>query len=521
MITTQEQNICILTVIKDEHLYLDEWIKYHLDIGVSCIFILEDIGSKSHSEITVKYGNKVILLPVLAILPEQLKQSVNSKRIKSISGSQMTYLKAGLNYIKKYFKFDWCFVIDNDEFITLTNNTLNEVLSLYSNYDALILSWKCFGANGLVKRPDYSNTGVIDTFTKPITGSVPAISKEHNKKTCYNLHLYREKFWKSNHVPSVEANFCNTDFEKDVEKITYTNLYIRHYITKSWEEYVWKKKERGYFYGTRRTLDAFFIINRDMYPLRTTLKARAEDEILIVLPYCNMGQGNEITLALASWRKFCTFKYHFVVIGNFDEQLVKKFNWVEFIYEPCLPRVPGQYNPHLDIRHKMEIVYNKFKDRYSGFVYTCDDFYAIKPFTLVDIITIYYHQPSFTGVEALPTWNWKHDKWKTRQALDKRNLPHINYTTHFPWYFDFKTFKGFWVKYNMDKESYVLEDIYFNSFEHEPPVLDSTIRFGVWNKEIFENGFQKAIENPKIKFICNSVDGWSKELEEALQKIIV
>jgi hypothetical protein len=72
----------------------------------------------------------------------------------------------------------------------------------------------------------------------------------------------------------------------------------------------------------------------------------------------------------------------------------------------------------------------------------------------------------------------------------------------------------------MRNESYVLEDIYFNYFEHKVPILDSTIRLGVWNKDIFKNEFQKAVDNPNIKFICNSVEGWSKELENDLEIII-
>jgi hypothetical protein len=32
--------------------------------------------------------------------------------------------------------------------------------------------------------PDYSKKGVVDTFTEPIKGYVPATSQEHNKKIC-------------------------------------------------------------------------------------------------------------------------------------------------------------------------------------------------------------------------------------------------------------------------------------------------------------------------------------------------
>ena len=72
----------------------------------------------------------------------------------------------------------------------------------------------------------------------------------------------------------------------------------------------------------------------------------------------------------------------------------------------------------------------------------------------------------------------------------------------------------------MLEESYEFDTIYFNSYVHEPPILDSTIRLGIWNRDIYEKEFDNAINNPNIKFVCNSVEGWSKELENALMKII-
>lgn len=75
-------------------------------------------------------------------------------------------------------------------------------------------------------------------------------------------------------------------------------------------------------------------------------------------------------------------------------------------------------------------------------------------------------------------------------------------------------------KFNMLNESYVFDDVYFNYFKHEEPIQVNSIRLGIWNKTIYENEFQKAVENPNIKFICNSVEGWSKELENSLKEIV-
>ena len=228
-------------------------------------------------------------------------------------------------------------------------------------------------------------------------------------------------------------------------------------------------------------------------------------------------QGNEIRLALNGWRKFCQFKYHFIVIGKFDESLINEFPWVHFIKCKTIEKKAGQYNPHLDINNKFNIIYRNYINSYDGFIWMVDDNYAIKPFNLDDITTVHYHNTPFTGNEKSPTSYWPHDKWKTRQLLDKENLPHYNYTTHYPCYFEFNKLKEIWNRYNMMNESYVLEDIYFNYFKHKEPILDNTIRLGIWNKSIFNNEFQKAVDNPNIKFCCNSIEGWSKELENSLE----
>ena len=42
----------ICAIIKNEHLFLDEWIGRHLDIGFDSIFFYGDLESDSHKEIT-------------------------------------------------------------------------------------------------------------------------------------------------------------------------------------------------------------------------------------------------------------------------------------------------------------------------------------------------------------------------------------------------------------------------------------------------------------------------------------
>lgn len=119
-----------------------------------------------------------------------------------------------------------------------------------------------------------------------------------------------------------------------------------------------------------------------------------------------------------------------------------------------------------------------------------------------------------------PASFWRHDKWKTRQLLDREGLPHVNYTSHHPYYLEFRRLREIWDRFNMLEESYVLDDVYFNYFSHEDPLPDTTVRLGVWNRDIFERDFENAVADPDIKFVCNSVDGWSRELEAAIDRIV-
>lgn len=509
---------CILIVIKNEHEYLDEWIKYHLDLGVGHIFILEDIDSDSHKEITDKYGDKVSLNSVLSVLDEDEKKKIETYKLTKQKNPQEIYFPNALSYIKRNYNYDWCFVIDVDEFIT-SYKPISDVLSEFQCYDGIVIQWKVFGANGNVSKPTYMNKGVVETYTKE--SNYPGhYVLEWTTKTCYNLHTFEKSYFKNNHQPTDECNWCRTDFSHSRSNIIYDKMYIKHYMTKSWEEYIAKRK-RGYFMGFARTVDMFFRINQDMFPLKQQLLEDLKKETLVVMPYKQSGaQGNEIKITLTGWRKFCQFKYHFIVIGEFAESLKQEFPWVEFIYCPSVPIKEGQYNPHLDMQNKFKVVSRMYSQIYDGFIYMTDDKYAVKPFDLSDITKTHYHNKTFFGNEKAPKSFWSYDKWKTRQLLDREGLPHINYTTHYPCYFEFKKMDEIRKKYNLCEESYVFDDVYFNYFEHEEPVLDCEIRLGIWNNDIFKNEFDKALKNPKIKFMCNSVDGWSKELETKLLEIV-
>ena len=256
---------CILTVIKNEHLYLDEWIKYHLDFGIDHLFIMEDIDSDSHDEITNKYKDSVTVIKLKDFLNDNLYRIAQNIKEGRKRSSQQLYFRMGLMLIKQKYNYDWCFVIDNDEFLTLEKGkSLNEVLSAYQSYDAFVIQWECYGASGLVFTPDYTDKGVIDTYTQKMAGRVPD-RKSSLVKTCYNMNTYKMQNFFNQHRPTRRCNWCDTDCRHWSFEPTLHSIYIRHYITRSLEEYLWKRNIRGQ--SSRREngkMNFFFIINSDM-----------------------------------------------------------------------------------------------------------------------------------------------------------------------------------------------------------------------------------------------------------------
>lgn len=248
--------ICIITIIKDEHQYICEWVDYHLKLGIDHIFILEDIYSKSHSKVLLKYKDRVSLIDINFI--KKIQPALYRQR-------QHICFQEGIAWIKNNYNYDWCFVIDCDEYITLKteNHTLQQILQLYDEYDAVVLQWQNYNANGHIFKPDYSNKGVVKTYTQKC-GKLNKDFWVNCRKVVYNLRTFKKQHFNGVHFCDHNIKWCKTDFSNNIIGDTFQNIYLRHYITKSFEEYINKVYVRGMFSKNHREFDDFFSVNPDM-----------------------------------------------------------------------------------------------------------------------------------------------------------------------------------------------------------------------------------------------------------------
>lgn len=243
-----------------------------------------------------------------------------------------------------------------------------------------------------------------------------------------------------------------------------------------------------------------------------------KERVLIVIPYlASAAQGRELEYALAGWRRHFKEPFQLVLTGeglpaNMGEDVV-------LVESRRVDAVPGQYRQHLDYVSCLRNVRERFPES-EGFIFVADDCYAVNDFDMADVLFFKMLEPEF-NCSPSTTNKWRQDKLKTKRALREAGLPVRNYTTHIPMWFDWEKWLKIVEEYDMDHESYVIEDLYFNTYYagRVPFRLNrdlDNLKYGVYTNrppvEELQAAFKKKI------WITNSPDGWRPELESMLKQ---
>lgn len=248
------QKTFIATVIKDEIEYLDDFIKYHLDLGINEIHIFEDYGSESHKSICDKYPN-VFLKSILDIFPPEERDDIIQMRIDKIP-PQTTYINQILKYLHPTHNEDWwCWLIDIDEYITSTE-PISDILERFKDRDAILVYWKNFGCSGHIYKPKYDKP-IYEIYTQQCGYELFSDFKFYKiTKFCVNMAKYKPtmKYW----IHNAPVNWIKADGTYKRTEIVFEPLYLRHYITKSYEEYCHKLFKRGMMHPNHRNIQSFF-----------------------------------------------------------------------------------------------------------------------------------------------------------------------------------------------------------------------------------------------------------------------
>lgn len=247
-------------------------------------------------------------------------------------------------------------------------------------------------------------------------------------------------------------------------------------------------------------------------------------EVLICMPYFDSGkQGRELEMSLTGWKKFAKFPFKMAIIGDHNP-IMDKFDFVTWVPCPRIDNVEGQYRPHLDRVNKFLTAYKIFYEveNYTDFIHICDDHYPVHDFDYEYLKKPYYLQLNFIGDINKPSNYWQHDLAKTAKLLRKYRYNTINFTTHFPQYYEFEKYKYLVDKFKLQTNSYVIENLYYNYYKTMPDQQADNIRLGVWNEKTSIKDLDTLLcnQNDKRKFIACSTKGFNKTFETKLCKYL-
>ena len=244
----------VVAIMKQEHRFLQEWLDYHIGIGINrfVLYVNDKPGSEPYV-FRAPDGVSVELIPWITYPPSVQQTAAYSIFCRDNPGEAAAF-------------------IDLDEFITVNGDfaktlprdkLLSDAAFDYFGGRPLALSWMIFGASGHVQSP---GCGVLEAYAKQCPPRA-----NYNFKTA--LRASPDTGWKSAHRP-----FTKTVYDTDLNivpgfnaKGLYDKVYIRHYITKSWED--WQLKlQRGLNAYTIRDNDLFFELNPELLERRAELE---------------------------------------------------------------------------------------------------------------------------------------------------------------------------------------------------------------------------------------------------------
>lgn len=230
--------VAVCTALYLEEPYLEEWLKYLLVVGVDHVFVmllttLHWASRRSQNE-TLK-----VLAPFLGsgfVTVHEVRTAYDVPRLFD----QIDAI--GLCFKKNAGSTDWFLTSDPDEFYFSMEYPSLQHLAKHGEQlgvDTIPIPWYMFGSSGHMTKPKKLTFEAYTRRAKALVydGQSNAFWRRHNGKVLFRAKCY--------------AAFPNTHFVKlqpdcRVSNWTHSEYHLKHYQTKSWEDFLYKRKGNGF-----------------------------------------------------------------------------------------------------------------------------------------------------------------------------------------------------------------------------------------------------------------------------------
>jgi hypothetical protein len=238
--------VALITIGKCENLYAVEWVEHYKQLGINHIYIIDNnFDNEEHLE----------------YFEDVLTDYINDDFVSIFNHRNETECQVKL-YKKYYYQlsnnYDWLCFFDFDEFLILNDD--NDIQSYlqrecFYKYNQILINWKIYTDNDLVY---YDDRPCLERFTTPMKTYKHVLyddwfENQHVKPIIRTKLNDVNIFTPHNFYGNMIDNFsCNNRGDIQIVSdisycidINYDLAYIKHFTTKTIDEYVNIKLKRG------------------------------------------------------------------------------------------------------------------------------------------------------------------------------------------------------------------------------------------------------------------------------------
>lgn len=229
----------VCAIIKNENLYLREWVEHYINLGFDKIILYDN------NDINGEIPNIVIQDYVDAGHVDIINWKKTSNNFEEF---KRVHVNSYNDCLEKYKnELDWIAFFDVDEFLELVYHKkiqyIFDAYKEYNNFNTIIVSWYTMGDENELY---YRDEKVQTRFTKHVTGEYAEqdnIDKfvKSFVKTCSDVKFFHHPHSPlSDDVCNVYGVKCSGDGFAILNFPNHNAMYLKHYYTKSLNEYLYK-----------------------------------------------------------------------------------------------------------------------------------------------------------------------------------------------------------------------------------------------------------------------------------------
>ena len=255
---TNKDKYLVFTCAKNESEYIVEWVEHYLNLGFDKIILVDnnDLGDNSLYNVLEKYI---------------IENTVEIFDCRGMSAVQV----AIYSDFCEIGDYKWCAYFDCDEFLEL--GVYNDIKTFLSTQDSdcVLVNWLMFGSNGKIYKEDGT---VQERFTTPLYPIIYIKENNFFKSIIKGgTHLFDNNWFNGSHLPTMNNSraifslggyvpYKSTNHSTHPPR--YKKLYLKHYYTKSFNEWL-IKANRGWPDGTESLKFSNFLCfdDKEKFPI--------------------------------------------------------------------------------------------------------------------------------------------------------------------------------------------------------------------------------------------------------------